>query len=64
MVFGPPKLKNTPIKELGNHFPSVSSQIRKLVILDSELCLSKQINFVVKNSFYQFSKLKSILSFP
>lgn len=35
-----------------NHFPSISSQVRNLgVIIDSELCLSKQINSVVRNSF-------------
>ncbi len=36
------------------------------VIIDSELCLSKHINLVVRNSFYQLrviSKLKSFLSF-
>ncbi len=55
------------IEELGNHFPSISSQVRNLgVIIDSELCLSKQINAVASNSFYQLrviSKLKSFLSF-
>ncbi len=62
IVFGPQKMK-----ELGNHFPSISSQVRNLgVIIDSELGLSKQINSVVRNSFYQLrviSKLKSFLSF-
>lgn len=39
-------------KELGNHFPSISSQVRNLgVSIDSELCLSKQINSVVRDSF-------------
>ncbi len=67
IVFGPPKLRSGLINELGKHFSSVSSQVRNLgVILDSELCLTKQMNTVVKNSFYQLwiiSRLKSFLSF-
>ncbi len=67
IVFGPPKLRSGLINELGKQFSSVSSQVRNLgVILDSELCLTKQINTVVKNSFYQLriiSRLKSFLSF-
>ncbi len=67
IVFGPQKIRTNIIKELGNHFPSISSQVRNLgVIIDSELGLSKQINSVVRNSFYQLrviSKLKSFLSF-
>lgn len=67
IVFGPSKLRSCLIKDLGKHFPSVSSQVRNLgVILDSELCLTKQINAVVKNSFYQLriiSKLKLFLTF-
>ncbi len=67
IVFGPPKLRSGLINELGKHFSSVSSQVRNLgAILDSELCLTKQINTVVKNSFYQLriiSRLKSFLSF-
>ncbi len=40
------------IEELGNHFPSISSQVRNLgVIIDSELRLSKQINSVIRKNF-------------
>ncbi len=30
IVFGPPKLRNGLIKELGNNFPSIFSQVRNL----------------------------------
>ncbi len=67
IVFGHPKLRSGLINELGKHFSSVSSKVRNLgVILNSELYLTKQINTVVKNSFYQLriiSRLKSFLSF-
>ena len=55
IVFGPPQLRNNLTKELVNHFPSVSSQVRNLgVILDSELCLTKQIYSVVKNTSHTY----------
>ena len=52
---------------ISNFFLSVSSHVRNLgFIIDSDLGLVKQINSVVKNSFYQLrliSKVKSALSF-
>ncbi len=52
IVFGSKKTRMNIIEELGNHFPSISSQVRNLgVIIDSELRLSKQINSVIRNSF-------------
>ncbi len=32
IVFGPPKLRNGLIKELGNNFPSIFSRLGTLVI--------------------------------
>lgn len=46
--------------------PSINGYVRNLgVIFDKELCFDRQVNAVVKSSFYQLrklSKLKSILS--
>lgn len=54
------------LNNLGHLAPFVTPYARNLgVILDSELCLDKQISNVVKNSFYQLrviSRLKSFLS--
>ena len=66
MIFGPPKSKHTLVSNLDNLEPFVKSHARNLgVILDSELCLDKQICAAVKNSFYQLrviAKIKPFLS--
>lgn len=66
IVFGPPKSISTVADKLANLTPYIRSHARNLgVILDSGLCLDKQISSVVKNSFYQLriiSNLKSFLS--
>ena len=66
IIFGPSKARHTALSNLGHLTPLVKPHARNLgVILDSELCLDKQISTVVKNSFYQLrviSRLKSFLS--
>ena len=66
MIFGPPKSKHTLVSNLDNLEPFVKSHARNLgVILDSELCLDKQICAAVKNCFYQLrviAKIKPFLS--
>ncbi|KAL1005067.1 hypothetical protein UPYG_G00054060 [Umbra pygmaea] len=55
------------VQDLGHLSPFIKPYAKNVgVILDTELCLDKQISSVVKNSFYQLrmlSRLKSFLSF-
>lgn len=66
VVFGPPKLAKQLSEELGTLVSNVKTQVRNLgVIFDAELKFDKQINAVVKGSFFQLrgiARLKGFLS--
>ncbi len=67
MVFIPSDSHSTPHLNLGVLAPYVRPYVKNLgVLLDSDLKLDRQVNQVVKSSFYQLRtlvKMKSFLSF-
>lgn len=66
ILFGPPKKTDCLKGNLGPLSPFIKSQVRNLgVLFDTELKFDKQINAVVKGSFFQLravAKLKSFLT--
>lgn len=67
VIFGPSSTHVAPNTELGSLIPYVKSSVKNLgVIMDGDFKLEKQINSVVKVSFFQLrllSKVKPFLSF-
>lgn len=66
LILGPPKSGNQIALDLGPLASNVNTQVRNLgVIFDSEMKFDKQVNAVVKGSFFQLrgiAKLKGVLS--
>lgn len=67
VIFAPPKSIHKVADSLSHLSPFVKPSAKSLgVILEPDLCFKKQINAVVKNSFYQLrviTRLKPTLSF-
>ncbi len=67
LLFGPNNARAGPLMNMSSLSPYIKSTAKNLgVIMDSDFKLDKQINSVVKSSFFQLrllSKVKSCLSF-